>query len=539
MTTETAHPATRTPAHTLAASLSSSSSSRPIAVRSLSDKSGVRDVSSVTTDALPAGSGRTARNGRSAARNGGTGRAPAAGPTGPAGRTGTTRRAGRTEAPAAPAPALRAAVSGASAAPAGTSGPCEKSVPSEKSEACETFGSFDAFADDLFGHLPRTDQRRWAHAYLLALLTTEGKKSVRRLAAAVSDSPTASQSLHQFLNASPWDWNPVRRELVRRAEQPAAPRAWILAPAVLPKRGGHSVGVHRRFDSAAGRTVSCQLAMGMFLPVGEAATAAAVSVSAASGALGPGASGAAASGASGAAGDSGASAAGDCGGSAAVSVDWRLFLPPQWAEDPELLRRNRIPASETNHPRPMWVHALDLVEAQAARSTCAPAPVVADLSEYSDSVRLIEALARQGRDFVIAVPSATALATPATPGMPGDPGARPRLLQSAPTPVRLPGSHHTYRAFTEPGPAGVRPSRIWLTNMAHRRLGQLLGLARLHQLPTATLRTLATDFGLHDFEGRSFPGWHHHMTLTSAAHAYRALAEVPDEQTLTAVRFVS
>ncbi len=539
MTTETAHPATRTPAHTLAESLSSSSSSRSIAVRSLSDKSGVRDVSSVTTDALPAGSGRTARNGRSAARNGGTGRAPAAGPTGPAGRTGTTRRAGRTEAPAAPAPALRAAMSGASAAPAGPSGPCEKSDPSEKSEACETFGTFDAFADDLFGHLPRTDQRRWAHAYLLALLTTEGKKSVRRLAAAVSDSPTASQSLHQFLNASPWDWNPVRRELVRRAEQPAAPRAWILAPAVLPKRGGHSVGVHRRFDSAAGRTVSCQLAMGMFLPVGEAATAAAVSVSAASGALGPGASGTAASGASGAAGDSGASAAGDCGGSAAVSVDWRLFLPPQWAEDPELLRRNRIPASETNHPRPMWVHALDLVEAQAARSTCAPAPVVADLSEYSDSVRLIEALARQGRDFVIAVPSATALATPATPGMPGDPGARPRLLQSAPTPVRLPGSHHTYRAFTEPGPAGVRPSRIWLTNMAHRRLGQLLGLARLHQLPTATLRTLATDFGLHDFEGRSFPGWHHHMTLTSAAHAYRALTEVPDEQTLTAVRFVS
>lgn len=555
MTTETAHPATRTPAHTLAASLSSS---RPVAVRSLSDKSGVREVSSVTTDPLPAATGRTARNGRSTARNGGTGRAPAAGSTGPAGRTGTTRGPGRGEASAAPARRAAAPGDSASTAPAGTSGssgasvpsgpsstsgPCVTSEMSEAAEMSETFGTFDTFADDLFGHLPRTDQRRWAHAYLLALLTTEGKKSVRRLAAAVSDSPTASQSLHQFLNASPWDWNPVRRELVRRAEEPAPPRAWILAPAILPKRGGHSVGVHRRFDSAAGRTVSCQLAMGMFLPVGEAATAVAVSASAASGALGASGAPGAASGGSGASGASGASAAsaaaGDCGGSATVSVDWRLFLPPQWADDPELLRRNRIPASETNHPRPMWVHALDLVEAQAARSTCAPAPVVADLSEYSDSVRLIEALARQGRDFVIAVPSATALATPATPGMPGDPGARPRLLQSAPTPVRLPGSHHTYRAFTEPGPAGARPSRIWLTNMAHRRMGQLLGLARLHQLPTATLRTLATDFGLHDFEGRSFPGWHHHMTLTSAAHAYRALTAVPDEQTLTAVRFVS
>ncbi|WP_063787352.1 IS701 family transposase [Streptomyces rimosus] len=365
-----------------------------------------------------------------------------------------------------------------------------------------------------FGHLPRTDQRRWAHAYLLALLTTEGKKSVRRLAAAVSDSPTASQSLHQFLNASPWDWNPVRREIARRAEASGPARAWILAPAVLPKRGGHSVGVHRRFCARAGRTVSCQLAMGMFLPVGDAPAPPAASTAS-------------------------VAAAADCGDSAAVSVDWRLFLPPQWAGDEELLRRNRIPAAEANNPRPMWVHALDLVEAQAARTCSAPAPVVADLSEYSDSVRLIEALARQGRDFVIAVPSATALATPATPGMPNDSGARPRLLQTAPTPVRIPGSHHTYRAFAEPGQNSARPNRIWITNMAHRRMGQLVGLARLHQLPAATLRALETDFGLHDFEGRSFPGWHHHMTLSSAAHAYRALTAEQDEQTLSRVRFVS
>ncbi|MFD7661789.1 IS701 family transposase [Streptomyces sp. NPDC059788] len=517
MTTETAHPATRTPARPLSAPFPSG---HPLAVFNGSDKSGVRDVSGVAADAHPNGSGRTARSGRTAARNAGSGTTATAGGTGTTRRTGTSRRATHANGTAAAAHTGAAdehsAVSAAAAAP-GASG---------------AFETFDTFADDLFGHLPRTDQRRWAHSYLLALLTTEGKKSVRRLAAAISDSPTASQSLHQFLNASPWDWNPVRRELVRRAEQPAPPRAWILAPAVLPKRGGHSVGVHRRFDSSAGRTVSCQLAMGMFLPVGESPATAALSASAGSAASAGAAASATAS-------RSGVLAAGDCGGNATVSVDWRLFLPPQWADDPALLRRNRIPASETTHPRPMWVHALDLVEAQAARSSCPPAPVVADLSEYSDSVRLIEALARQGRDFVIAVPPATALATPATPGMPGDPGARPRLLQTAPTPVRLPGSHHTYRAFTEPGPAGARPTRVWLTNMAHRRMGQLVGLARLHQLPTATLRTLATDFGLHDFEGRSFPGWHHHMTLTSAAHAYRALTEVPDEQTLPKVRFVS
>ncbi|WP_260475662.1 transposase [Streptomyces sp. WAC 06725] len=485
MTTETAQPATRTPARSLSTRLPSG---HPLAAVGATGKSGARDRSGVPADAFTGGTGRAVRTGRATrtATTGTTGR------TAGAGRTGSARRSTMAGAPAA--------------SPAAATG-----TDSASADAPE---SFDAFADDLFGHLPRTDQRRWAHAYLLALLTTEGKKSVRRLAAAVSDSPTASQSLHQFLNASPWDWNPVRREIARRAEASGPARAWILAPAVLPKRGGHSVGVHRRFCARAGRTVSCQLAMGMFLPVGDAPAPPAASTAS-------------------------VAAAADCGDSAAVSVDWRLFLPPQWAGDEELLRRNRIPAAEATNPRPMWVHALDLVEAQAARTCSAPAPVVADLSEYSDSVRLIEALARQGRDFVIAVPSATALATPATPGMPGDSGARPRLLQTAPTPVRVPGSHHTYRAFAEPGQNSARPNRIWITNMAHRRMGQLVGLARLHQLPAATLRALETDFGLHDFEGRSFPGWHHHMTLSSAAHAYRALTAEQDEQTLSRVRFVS
>ncbi|MFC0110199.1 hypothetical protein ACFFRB_28540 [Kibdelosporangium aridum subsp. largum] len=29
---------------------------------------------------------------------------------------------------------------------------------------------------------------------------------------------------------------------------------------------------------------------------------------------------------------------------------------------------------------------------------------------------------------------------------------------------------------------------------------------------------LRDDFGLRHFEGRSYAGWHHHVTLVSAAH---------------------
>ncbi len=37
---------------------------------------------------------------------------------------------------------------------------------------------------------------------------------------------------------------------------------------------------------------------------------------------------------------------------------------------------------------------------------------------------------------------------------------------------------------------------------------------------------------MQDFEGRSFVGWHHHMTLVSAAYAYDSLGVAyPDSAT--------
>ena len=43
----------------------------------------------------------------------------------------------------------------------------------------------------------------------------------------------------------------------------------------------------------------------------------------------------------------------------------------------------------------------------------------------------------------------------------------------------------------------------------------------------ATVAALRERFGVLDFEGRSFPGWHHHMTMASAAYAFRHLPDRP------------
>ncbi|MFI6283431.1 IS701 family transposase [Streptomyces sp. NPDC051018] len=368
---------------------------------------------------------------------------------------------------------------------------------------------FQEFAEEVFGHLPRADQRRWAAAYLRGLLTTPGKKSVRRLAAAVSSSPTASHSLQQFLNASPWDWAPVRAELAVLAGRRGPVRAWSVATAVVPKRGEHSVGVHKSFIPAAGRVLNCQQGVGLFfLTAGEA-----------------------------------------------LPVDWRLLLPKDWALDVQRRQRARIPPSVGHEP--LSAYALDLIDTATSAGPRPRPPIVADLSgpgDCADASALVNGLLARGQAFVVTVPGSLpvvpmdgrragggpasgareflrrcSLRHPATMTLSGRRG-EPTLIRIASGVVRLPpssrweavGVQDTLRLFRAQDSA-----RIWATNLVHCGMDDLLGLARLQSRTAHALGDMATDYGLLDFEGRSFPGWHHHMTLVSAAYAYGRLNAAP------------
>ncbi|MGV9252043.1 IS701 family transposase [Streptomyces sp. NPDC003697] len=374
--------------------------------------------------------------------------------------------------------------------------------------------SFD-FVEQVFGHLPRADQRRWAHAYLVALLRTPGKKSVRRLARSLSDSATAAQSLHQFVNASPWPWEPVCRKLMRWAEQCTVPRAWTVDVAVLRKRGEHSCGVHRRFIPGTGRSVNCQIGIGAFLATDHDA----------------------------------------------LPVDWRLLLPRIWIEDPQRRSRTRIPQDAAT--RSLEGSALDLIRAMGDRTQLAEVPVVADLSMHCGSSTLARGLSLQGRDFVIGVPASLPVVAsrqlrvqqqegsgpPAVmdAGKLFDPvhseragldvhtsregrGSSPLIQSSI---VRLagrgtdPAVQRSYRLLGIRSHRSGRPLNLWLTSMVNRRLDEVVELTQLQTRSVQTLERLEQDYGLLDFEGRSYPGWHHHMALMSAAYIHRRL-NLPD-----------
>ncbi|ANP56431.1 transposase [Streptomyces griseochromogenes] len=354
------------------------------------------------------------------------------------------------------------------------------------------------FSSTIFKGLRRTDQRKWAHAYLKGLLVTSGKKSVRRLATVVSRDPSVVQSLRQFVSLSPWDFDEVMEELTHWVADRRPEPVWSIGRAVLPKRGDRSVGVHRYFDLSSGRTLNCQLGLGSFL----------------------------------------------CVDTAHVPVDWCLHLPTTWTQDPERRRDVRIPDFERY--RPQWAHTLRLVDRLAARTHSTSSVVLVDMSDEPDVGYLLHGLAKRRRDFVVAVPPHLAV-LPAREGAPVP--ARARTLVSAQSPetalVHLPGGEQRithlqtslvhlaggsqgrspgppYRLFTEVGPARS-PGLLWLTSLAHHPLAEAASIASLHRGTTDAIGSMEQDFGLLDFEGRSFPGWYHHMALVSAAYAFQRL----------------
>lgn len=348
-------------------------------------------------------------------------------------------------------------------------------------------------AHRLFAHLPRADQRRWAEVYLKGLLVTPGKKSLRRIAASVTPSPTASQSLQQFVNVSPWSWRPVRAELAHWVAEHTPVRAWTLAPLVIPKRGSLAAGVHRRFVPALGRTVNCQLALGAFL----------------------------------------STALGD------ISVDWQLYLPRDRAGDARLREQAHIPG-----PVP-YASAADLCLAlvdRLARTVHRAPPVVVDPEGHLDAELLVEGLEERGHEWIVAVPDTLRLALAPSP----EPGFVPRLetartllrphaplctgaqataarprFNALPALVPLSGGPRACLLVGEWASSPVRPDRAWLTNLPPARHSQAGALIAART--AARIGSAEAELGLHDFAGRSYAGWHRHATLVSAASAHRRL----------------
>jgi SRSO17 transposase len=354
------------------------------------------------------------------------------------------------------------------------------------------------FCEQALASLSRSDQRRWGELYVRGLVTIPGRKSIRRISA-LAGGTAADQSLQQFVNQSPWEWGPVRAELAHLLAGWTPVEALIAAEIAFPKNGRSSAGVCQQYAGPAARTLNCQLAATLSL-----------------------------------------AGAGFC-----APVNWRLMLPKQWDLDARRRSRSHVPARERH--RPCWQHLLGLLDEAVGEWGLAPRPVLADRRHDPAAGRLVRGLAERGLRYLVsvgddapvAVDGATVRAADAqrTPQ-----GERVSLIAPAPAGRRAVPAHYVAMPLAtgdlhRPGcRAGTRwlvsrrvagrVTGLWLTDLGHdlaavSRMALLLDRSRRHHA------AFERGSGLHHFEGRSFRGWHHHVTLASAAHAYRLLSDGP------------
>jgi SRSO17 transposase len=373
-----------------------------------------------------------------------------------------------------------------------------------------------AFAAEMFEPLARKDQRRWGEVYVRGLMLEGKRKSIEPMAARLADGD--EQCLQQFVNQSPWRWGPVRRRLAVRMSGEIEPEAWVIDDTGFPKFGNKSVGVARQYCGALGKIGNCQLGVSI-----SAVTA-----------------------------------------QASCPIDWRLYLPAEWDQDPRRVAC-RVP-DEVDH-EPKWKLALDMID-ELVDWGIEPAPVLGD-SAYGDITELRLGLEQRQIAYVLDVKATTsALAEETEPQRPeyrgrGRPPA-PRYrrpfssvlelvkavdadawldvqwregtrgpMRSRFAALRIRPANIKLRRADPDGELPVRwllaewpdgkdaPTDFWLSNLpADTPIERLVELAKLRWRVEQDYRELKDALGLDHFEGRSWPGWHHHVTLVSLAHGF-------------------
>ncbi|WP_198045392.1 IS701 family transposase [Kitasatospora mediocidica] len=359
---------------------------------------------------------------------------------------------------------------------------------------------FDAYCRDLFAQLPRADQRMWGGVYLRGLVYGRG----RRTPAAITEQVIgrrAVQSIQQFVNQSSWSSTPVRRHLAERAGRARAPQGWIFTEVPFPKDGRYSAGVGRQFVGSAGRTVHCQLGLAASLAYGEDV----------------------------------------------LPVNWRLMLPRHWDDDAGLRGQAHVPDQERSRPR--WCHVLETLD-EMLDWAVPRAPVWADFRHERVLDPLLLGLTGRRLPYLVRVGPTTRLQLMAPPGeqprcrtLPMAEIARTVLrqasfeavLRNAPTD----GSGRTAHVAVAPIAVGPytapqylvlerpdhpsRPRSLSVTSLTPDRLGEALALGDLGQRSADRYRAMREAYGLGHHEGRSFRGWHHHVTLVSGAAGFHVL----------------
>ncbi len=369
----------------------------------------------------------------------------------------------------------------------------------------------DSFLEDVGALLG--DKRRKASfaTYALGLLSEGERKSAEPIAARAVGKAAEVEAAHQrllhFLARSSWNDRAVRRLAARyalkfmAAEQPI--EACIIDDTGFLKQGTHSVGVQRQYTGSAGKIANCQLGVSLSLATR----------------------------------------------SDHLPVDFELYLPTSWTDVPARRAEARIPEDVVFKTKP----ELALSMLKRAHEDNLPLGVVLADSAYGNSAEFRLGLHRLGLQYSVGVAANSKVFEVHDVVNRGGHGIDLRKLAS-----KLDAKGKFQRFTWRTGTRGelsarfamrrVTPcakqdnelqerSTLWLliewrdgeadpANYYFSSLPPDSTLDELVRITTQRWRTerayedLKGELGLDHFEGRSFRGWHHHISVVLSCYAF-------------------
>ncbi len=388
-----------------------------------------------------------------------------------------------------------------------------------------------AFLADVVLSMGRKERQEHAKEYIRGLLMDGERKSIEPMASRLPDVDV--QALQQFVNQSPWSSQEVRAALARKVETEFVPEAyWLIDEVSFPKQGHHSVGVARQYCGTLGKTANCQVAVTLDLGTEESST----------------------------------------------PLDWALYLPEKWINDAARRKDAGIPEEVSFRTKPeLGLDLIDEVKGWGLQGRL----VLAD-SAYGDGFEFRHGLRSRRLDYVVQVSGGLMAWTedPHPAELPMKRGGkipRKRFYAEDFPPTRslceiakgLPPESWkiiTWREGTK-GPLSSRFARVvvwmanglvqgktmeiasdelliewpegdkepwkyWLSSLPPQRTSfralvrKAKGRFRIEQ----DYEEMKGEVGLDHFEGRSWQGWHHHVTLVTLAYAFLMLERMGDKK---------
>jgi SRSO17 transposase len=375
---------------------------------------------------------------------------------------------------------------------------------------------FEAYMHELAGVIGHADRVVPLRDYCTGLLLPGERKSVEPMAALTAPARTAPkhQSLLHFVANAPWSDDAVltkiRQTVLPRIEALGAIEASIIDDTGFPKKGNHSVGVTRQYCGQLGKQDNCQTVVSLSLANHRAS----------------------------------------------LPIAHQLYLPENWAADPERRKEAKVPQDVVFKTKPQ----IALEQIKAAHAGGVPLGTVLADAGYGNGSEFRAGVTALGLPYVMGVQSNMLLwkadAVLPVQGPDGREPSRPQLRAAQVSAKELALSQPpeawqmiTWRedadAFTsrfarlrvrpvtqaeQPAEEWLliewpedeaEPTKYWLSTLpADISFEALVDHAKLRWRIERDYQELKQEVGLGHYEGRGWRGLHHHITLCIAAYGF-------------------